>query len=106
MQYPCIESTIDLDLDNGATIRLWLNQPRLPSDTFKEAQIAWSLRSMASTWYWSEANLQMLVDSVQQACTQSSLVPNAIGLQFPRSAVGIRFGVVVYLVPFSEDVHG
>lgn len=89
MKYPCVEATVDYNLD-FYTIRLWINQTDVPQndqEALRAREIIKSLkiRSRAEI-------LNFLIENI----------PNLNAVQIKSGDVG----VVIYTVDFENDPHG
>lgn len=97
MKYPCIESTEEF-IFRDRRIRLWINETEV-KDRYDNNLIISRILAYLEVGY-PKIDYSDLIEFV----AQSMRTVNAI--QISSDDVHDRSGVVVYLVKFSEDVHG
>ena len=94
--FPCIESTVDFDLNHIYIIRLWINKLQVPEDYSYEKSI---VGEIIKYYYKEKPSRIKLLDYI---VTLRYL--NAVQVQ--EMDGDIKVGTVIYTVDFAGDVHG
>ena len=89
-QFPCIESTLDITL-GSRTIRLWINRKDIPENS----DLLEYEKQIIKNWLLPKREFLLW----------ASELPNINAIQLLERVGDIKYGTVVYTVPF-EDVHG
>lgn len=97
--YPCVESTLEISTGNR-TLRLWVNVKDIPENFGLQTSV-------------EEIKNKMLAEPDHKKLLEWAIltIPNINAIQIlidysqGYEEYGVRFGTVVYTVPF-EDVHG
>lgn len=108
MKFPCIESTLDIpivDLDRNLdlTIRLWINEESLDAIRSHELDRLDAIDKSVKD-YVNSLNFKYEVRDIIDFCIKIEKI-NAVQV-LTRFRGNTKFGVVVYTVDFSNDVHG
>ena len=102
-QFPCIESTVDIQHSSGLTVRLWINQISVLPDLLEEAQLVESIVQLLDVWTVSATGRKKLF--MLLADIPAINAAQVIEAGYVEGESTIRLGRVIYTVPF-EDVHG
>ncbi len=95
--YPCIESTIDIEASEKV-VRLWINETEIKEETALHETIAKDIKDFIEM---DSPTRNELVEFCR------ANVPNLNAIQIKdNSKDHSDYGLVVYLVEFSTDVHG
>ena len=94
MRYPCVERTLDVEMQ-GATVRVWFNVPEATCSDLPmwSPEVEYFAQELRSRFVFVSKDL------VEWVAAQ----PNVSAVQVYYTLVGgIRVGTVVYTVPFGD----
>lgn len=91
----CIESTLEIELGNRL-VRLWINETELKS-FYNNEHVTKQITKFCVTSMRTDAEIiEFVADNI----------PNCNAVSVGEIGKSERNGAVIYLIPFSEDVHG
>jgi len=96
--YPCIESTVEFNIAPKRAIRLWINENSVKDDYHLETHIDALIRFYSNRE--ERPTNKEIIDFARES------IPNLNAIQVKETIGNADYGVVAYLVDFSEDVHG